>query len=726
MQQNKEGCKLNILITGDISSLALPIAKEFAKERNKIVLAGENTESFIVGTKNIVVHPINPAKRLFKDAMTAYKFDVVIFIATREEQIKENGEFDSGTQLDALRNVLELGKTGKARRFFYISSTEVYGDMNDALESVNPIPVTINGHTLLTGEGFCNYYRDEFGLNVNIIRIPFAYGIGENSGFLYRLVQESKKQETVVIPGSHDRSWGFLHVADLADFLKIAIAEEYSATISAINLSSGDPVTGTELAGQLGKYFHNVTYDFDDGLKLFTRSASTSIAKDKFGWLAQYDIRVDLDAYQDSIEAVAGQKHSRFQLFAKGLSGFSGLLRWIELLLGAVLTQFLTQLTGTLIQYKYVDFRLLFVVVMGSIYGIQFGLWASLLVTISLFYTWYQLGIEWSLIFYNVGNWFPIALYFATGIIVGFNRDRNESLIENKDKQIKLIYDKYEFLYQVFTEISKLKDEFRDQVIGFRDSFGKIFTITQELDSLQENAVYFRALTILENLMSNESIAIYSIGRDQAYARLESNSTLLRDKLKKSLQLSDYPEVLKCIEQGNIFQNSALLPDYPAYVAPVISNSYPFNVPVAIIVIWTVKFEQYSTYYQNLFKVISGLIQASIVRAARFTDANHENTYLPATRVLTKESFSEVVKIRTEMKKNKQMDFQLIKLVTPLMDVRKLDMKVNEGIRAVDVVGVGPNNDYYILLSQADITAANEVISRLKNLGLIGSIVDGV
>jgi hypothetical protein len=149
-------------------------------------------------------------------------------------------------------------------------------------------------------------------------------------------------------------------------------------------------------------------------------------------------------------------------------------------------------------------------------------------------------------------------------------------------------------------------------------------------------------------------------------------------------------------------------------------------VPVAIIVIWTVKFEQYSTYYQNLFKVITGLIQASIVRAAQFTGANYENMYLPATRILTKESFGEVVKIRTEMKKNKQVDFQLIKLETPFMDVRKLDKKVSEGIRAVDVVGIGSNNDYYILLSQADIIAANDVISRLKNLGLMGSIVDGV
>lgn len=717
---------MNILITGNLTSLALPIAKEFARENNRVILAGENTEGLNLAIKNIVTHPINPAKPLFKESLTAYKFDVVIFLAVREEQLIDGTEFNTGTQLDALRNSLELGKAVKAKRFFYISSTEVFGELTDVTESITPIPASINGHTLLTGEGYCNYYRDEFEQNVTIIRIPYAYDFGERSGFLYRLLQESNKQNKVFIPGSSDRLLGFLHTSDLADFLKLAINEEYSATTPAINLFSGAPITSSELVALLEKHFQSVAYVFKEDQEAFTKFVSYSVAKDKFGWVGFHEIRGDFDTVEELIIPEPKQRKKILQSMTEKFSSLTGFLKWIELLLGAVLTQFLTQLTGTLIQYKYVDFRLLFVVIMGSIYGLQFGLWASLLMTISLFYTWYQLGIDWSLIFYNVGNWFPIALYFATGIIVGFNRDRNEALLENKDKEIKLIYDKYEFLYGVFAEISKLKDEFRDQVIGFRDSFGKIFTITQELDSLQENAIYFRALTILENLMGNESIAIYSIGGDQSYARLESHSTLLRSKLKKSLQLSEYPEVLKCIEQGNIFQNSALLPDYPAYVAPVISNSYPFNVPVAIIVIWFVKFEQYSTYYQNLFKVISGLIQASIARAARFTEANHENTYLPTTRILTKESFSEVVQIRTEMKKNKHVDFQLIKLDAPIVDVRKLDLQVSEGIRAVDVVGVGPDDDYYILLSQADVSAANEVIARLKKLGLNGSVVDSV
>jgi UDP-glucose 4-epimerase len=316
-------------------------------------------------------------------------------------------------------------------------------------------------------------------------------------------------------------------------------------------------------------------------------------------------------------------------------------------------------------------------------------------------------------------------LYFATGLLIGYNHDRTEAKIENEEKQTKSIYEKYEFLYEVFNETRKLKDEFREQVIGYRDSFGKIYTITRELDSLQEQDVYFRALTILEDLMENNSITIYSLEPNREYARLQVNSTSLGDKLAKSLKLSDYPEAKKSIEQGTIFQNTSLLPNYPAYIAPILNNSSPFNVPVAIIVIWSVKFEQYSMYYYNLFKVICGLIQASLVRATQFLDANYEKNHIPSTRILNPDAFSNLVRTRAEMKKNKIADYQLIMLERSDLNIQQLDSKVNEGIRGEDIVGMQRDGNCYILLSQADKLAADHVIVRFKKLGLKAKFVNG-
>ncbi len=716
---------MNILITGNLASLATTLAKGLVKRKNRVVLASDDAEKFGIKFKGTIVHSTNPTGNVFQDAMSSYRFDVVVFISTREEQLYEQDDPTTGSQLDGLRNTLGLCKHGNVKHFFYISSTEVYGNMEDRSENIEPVPASINGQTLLTGEYYCKFHQHEFGSNVTILRVPYIYGPDEKAGLLYNLIQKCKNQNDVVIPGSADTDCSFLHVDDVADFLKRATDEEYSSESLVVNLSSSATVTNLRISELLNKYFPNVIFNFDDGDRTFTRSAEVSTAKKVFDWVDVHDLSTELDKYLDLIDGASTPTRVGLREKISKLSRFTELLKWVELILGALLTQFLSQLTGTLIQYKYVDFRLLFVVVMASVYGLRFGLWASLLVTLSLIYTWYRLGIEWSLLFYNVGNWFPIALYFATGLIIGYNHDRTETKIENEEKQTKIIYEKYGFLYEVFSEIRKLKDEFREQVIGYKDSFGKIYIITRELDSLQEQDVYFRALTILEDLMENNSISIYSLEPDRDYARLQVNSTAFGDKLAKSIKLSDFPEAMKSIEQGMIFQNTSLLPNYPAYIAPILNNSSPFNVPVAIIVIWSAKFEQFSLYYYNLFKVICGLIQASLVRAAKFLDANFEKMYIPSTRILNPDAFREIVRTRAEMKKNKIADYQLIMLERCALNIQQLDLKVNEVIRATDIVGMQRDGNYYILLSQADKLAANDVIVRFKKNGLKVKFVNG-
>jgi len=714
---------MNILITGNLFSIATSLAKKLAKENNRVVLASEESKDLAIVINNVIVHALNPAETLFQDALSSYKFDAVIYIATREEQIRSDGELN-GHQLDGLKNTLELCKKEHVKRVVYISSTEIYGVMNDTNEGILPQPASINGYTLLAGEQYCRLYRDEFGLPAIVVRIPYVYGNDEKAGYLNQLIQDCKDQSHVVVPGGGDRVCSFLHVDDISDFLIRILDEEYSSSALTVNLSPSTTITNFRITELLQKHFPLTDFTFDEERKLYTRPVMVSVAKKMFDWTDLHNVDPEIAEYIDSLDVEKVSIPLSLRGILRKLSAYSGVLKWVELLLGAGLTQYLSQLTGTLIQYKYVDFRLLFVVLMASMYGFQFGLLSALLVSLSLFYTWRQLAIDWTLLIYNVGNWFPLALYFVAGMLFGYNHDRNDSVIANLKQQTALIYEKYKFLYEVFNEIRKLKDEFREQVIGYRDSFGKIYTITRELDTLQEHAVYFRALTILEDLMENNNIAIYSLDPNSVYARLEVNSASLSDKLAKSLKLSDFPEAVNAIEQGAIFQNTLLLPNYPAYIAPVLNYSFPFNVPVAIVVIWSVKFEQYSTYYYNLFKVISGLIQASIVRATKLMDANYEKTFIPSTRILNPDAFMEILKTRVEMKKNGVSDYQLIRVEKMTVDFRELYSKMSEGIRAADIVGMQRDGNCCVLLSQADQSAASDVIARFEKLGLKSRLVE--
>ena len=265
-----------------------------------------------------------------------------------------------------------------------------------------------------------------------------------------------------------------------------------------------------------------------------------------------------------------------------------------------------------------------------------------------------------------------------------------------------------------------MKDEFREQLVGYRDSFGKIFSVTRELDSLEEDIVFINALNILQDIMENENIAIYTIAGNKDFARLEVNSPVLNDKLSKSLNLLDYPEVHERIAKGTIFQNTALLDSYPAYVSPIMNGDNP----VALVAIWNATYDQFSLDYSNLFKVISGLIQASLVRASLFMNANLDKMYLPSTRVLNPAAFLEAVRIRTEMKKNRITDFQLLKVELSGKSYQDIYSLISDKIRVNDIIGSHEDGNCYILLSQADKRSVSEIIKRLGDLEGKSKLID--
>lgn len=719
---------MNILITGNLSTIAAVLAKKLARDNNKVVLASHKVDDVInAKSSNVVLHAVNPIDPIFRDVLSSYKFDAIVCLSTREEMLKdeiENGH--SGQQLDDLRSALELTRSGNVHRFIYVSSTEVYGEEQKPSNDASPKPTSLNGHALFAGEMFCRHFQDDFGLNVTIVRVPNVYGPEERGGILFRALTDGIRDGKCVFPGPSETTCGLLHADDIGDFIKRIIDDETILKGASVNLLSPEIVKYSELSQWIKEHLPEVVIDFDNSEDVYTRTFASENKKEELGW---YKPRLLADEVRALVEIrlkELGGMPSILERTLKFISRGKGFLRWGELILGAALAIYFSQITDTLIQFQYIDFRLLYVVIMGSIYGFQFGLYSSILMGLFVVYTWMQLGVSWELLVYNVGNWFPLVMYLAAGLITGYNHDKTENDIENGRKQYNLILEKYSFLYEVFNEVRNLKDEFRERLIGYRDSFGKIFTITQELDELQEHAVYFRALNILEELMSNKNIAIYSLDSARTYARLEARSPEMKVDTghKRSLRLSDYPALLECIEDGKIFQNTKLLENYPAYCAPVFNNSYPFNVPVALVVIWYVDFEQFSTYYYNLFKVICGLIEASLLRATMFLDANYSKTYLPSTRILNREAFLELLKVRLDMKKNGVSDFQLLRLYEDVAGVQENYAKISMGIRSVDILGVLDGGKCYILLSQADGQASLDVLSRLKKLGIEADIIE--
>ena len=586
----------------------------------------------------------------------------------------------------------------------------MYGNLLQVDEDTKPAPESLNGYALYAGEQFCEYYQKQNGVDVTIVRVPFLYGPGEYSTFFFNLVNQCNIQKHVSLPVDQYKPINFLHSGGVAYLINRVITESSLASTTVINLASLNSITYLDLSILLNQYFPVVSFSFDSDLPIFTRPVNVETAKTVYDW-------VDVHVFEPDLEALIPQLNEKIAN-EKGITkvkthpGRKTVIKWLELLLGGFLMQFLTQLTGTLIQFKYVDFRLLFVVLFASVYGLRFGLLAATLASGSVLYSWYQLGFNWALITNNVGNWFPFVVYFSTGLLLGYYHDKQAMEIENEKKQTALIYGKFKFLYDVFNEITTLKDEFREKLVGYRDSFGKIFSITQELDSLEEDSIFIKALSSLQEFLENDSIAIYSIGKNPNFARLEVNSPAMAGKLTTSLNLEKLPALLPHIEKGSIFHNATLMPDYPTYLSPVMDG----NKPVALIVIWEAAFEQQTLYYLNLFKVIKGLIQAALVRAALFADANAENIYIPATRILKPDAFEEALKIKMQMKKNKISDHQVFKIGMKDQNFVTFYEAIKDKVRADDLIGASHDGNCYLLFSQANKESVKEILKRFGQL----------
>ena len=716
---------MNIFITGYLDSIASGLVEELSKEKgNKIILAGKNAGNFSDKSKKIITHSVDLTDPFLGDIINSYDLDALIFIPIREEQLLTGEKFSSGFYLDGLINILGLCKNKSNLWFILLSSTEVE-DANDLnRNSVDNLlqDTFINKNVLQACEQYCMYFNHFYHLHTSIIRVPFLYGPQETNSLLNKLIVDCVNSSSVAFPSNRDSVCNFLHVKDLSDFIRRLLDEEYHHNYEMFTLSSPDVISFKEIQKYLHKHFPKVKFTYQDNMQLYTKPVEESLAIKEFDWFTMHKFKEELEGITKTIQEKPSPKITVLDSIKSKLSRFPNLMKWIELILGGAFMQLMVYLTGTFVQFKYIDFRLLYVILIGSVHGLKFALLASIVAGISNLFSWYQLGLDWELLIYHVENWFPFALYLIAGSITGYAWDKKENEINFTNDQIKLIQEKYSFLYNIFEDIRGTKDQLREQLIGSRDSFGRIYTITQELDSLNSNDVFLKALDILEDVMDNKSIAIYALDKTAQYARLEVNSIPLKNNTSKTLKVSDFPLAIDSITRGEIFQNQALTPGYPSLIAPIMKDDVLFG----MIFIWERRFDQFSIYYQNLFKIVSGLIESSLIRATLFKDINSDKWYLPSTRILIPDMFKETLRIKAEMQSKNITAFQLLEVTKGEMEWKHFSKILEKGIRASDYAGLLNKDDLhcYVILSQAEQTNVKMVVTRLKKMGLECKVVE--
>ncbi|GIQ65777.1 hypothetical protein PACILC2_43450 [Paenibacillus cisolokensis] len=266
----------------------------------------------------------------------------------------------------------------------------------------------------------------------------------------------------------------------------------------------------------------------------------------------------------------------------------------------------------------------------------------------------------------------------------------------------------------VYHETRKVKDELQQRVLGSGDSFGKIYSVTKSLESLEPEQIFTSTVTVLESLMKAKGVSIYTVDRSGNYLRLAAHSYPDDLVIPKSVRVESEPFARQALHDRKLFVNTELEPGVPLMAAPVISGGKP----VAVVAIHEMEFEHFTLYHQNLFSVLVGLVSSALSRALSFVEATENKRYIEGTAILKPEVFAEIVAAKHEAKAKYGIEYVLLS-AGPADDARQeLSREISRLLRETDYIGIGERGELMVLLSNSGMEEAASVLERLGRNGI--------
>lgn len=707
----------DILITGKTLLLHEEGLKRLAED-NRVILAGKEDIRKTLPDK-VKLYNLNPTDDGFGSLFDVYSFQAVFFFS---------GYVDGGDGIfgedKELERTLDMCSQFEVNKMVFLTSTDSL-NFSAAYEGESLIPEKryqdIRALKIGQLEEFCNFFSKSHHQKIIILRVPYLGGEDVGSLFLGEVFKSLEKKEKVNLPYGGKTFLDFVGENDLAG-LMVRIVEEEEDEGGSYNVCSGYQHTWEEFCSILkmlnpGIIIQSQNAVESSGYRVY--SGYPESLRRIYGWIPVEDV---MDGLISSYNLFHGRKHDG----KKGVGKFflslfeqeGKLVKYVELLIGFLAAELLNQYISSSSYFNIIDVRLFFVVIMGTVYGIRVGLLSAALACFSLFMYYHKIGVDWTLLFYNVGNWIPFMIYLTAGSVTGYVKNKKTEEIKFAKEEYALLRDKYLFLNDVYKGAIENKGEYRKQILGFKDSFGRIFDAVQKLDNILPQSVFMEALDVMEDIMENRTIAIYSVDSFERFGRLVVCSSPLSTNLKKSMALSDHPQMYQAVKNGKIWKNDNFTQDCPVYANGIFRDGHM----VMFVCLYEAQVQQYGMDYMNIFRILCGLVQTSFLRALEYMEAAEEKIYYKDTNVMKPDKFHEVLTVQKEMKEKKVADYILLQLEK--IDRKQASSVLSQVIRNTDTIGEGNDSELYLLLTQVNEENFHFVEERLKKTGIVYKMVE--
>ncbi len=686
-------------------------------ESCRVVIAGKSNLG--KKRKNVIKYKISIMDEQFQQLFAAHSFQAVFFVGGYADG--GNGTFGELQKLERVMNICRDFQVDKAVVLSSIDSCNYLIDNRG--ESDVRKKSYYSDHSFGAGqlEESCSFFQDRLGVKTIIIRVPYLADSRNEFNFLGGVFQKLYEEEEILFPYHRETPVDFLSLSDLTE-LMLEITEETEDEGAVYSAVSGYHYAYGDLENMLRLAVPDAHIIYEKYPYMAELPGYPAELRKKYGFIPMDNVMENIGAYYGAyIEEAQKENKGWFGKISRFLKKKGkGILKYAELVIVFIIAEIISNYTSNSVYFKFVDVRLFYILIMGTIYGMNTGLLAALLEGLALAREYLLMGMSGTILFYNIENWIPFVIYLMAGSITGHIRDKKDTALVFVKREYDLLRDKYLFLNKVYHGALENKGEFKKQILGFKDSFGKIFDAVQKLDSELPERIFYVGLKVLEDILENHTIAIYSMDSRQQFGRLAVCSNSLLKTLMKSIRISEYQQVYDAAIKKEVWKNSDLIPGLPMYACGIFQG----DSMVLLVMIWEAKAEQYGMRYMNIFQIMCGLVQTSFLRAMDYEKMSASRIYYPDTRAVYPQRLRQVFETQKAMKEDGVADFLLVRFEEK--NIEELEEKLTGLVRADDLLGADEKGNIYLLLIQMNRKNFYIVGDRLKNLGIKYQLVEDI
>jgi UDP-glucuronate decarboxylase len=217
-----------ILITGVAGNIGSSLALSLLKKKYNII----GIDNFLTGKKKklpnksyrnfkFIFGDVNNKKKI-SNIFKSYKIKFIFhFSAVVGVQRTQQFPLKVMNDIVGTKNLLDLSVKYKIKRFFYSSSSEIYGEpvrlpLNEENSSLNSrIPYSVVKNV---SENYVKIFKEEFNLNYTIFRFFNTFGPNQTEDFVIpKFVKLALKNLSIPIYGDGRQTRTFLYIDDNID-----------------------------------------------------------------------------------------------------------------------------------------------------------------------------------------------------------------------------------------------------------------------------------------------------------------------------------------------------------------------------------------------------------------------------------------------------------------------------------------------------------------------------